>query len=215
MKPSTAEQALIACVGDFFHADNSENKTMRSGNVLDVDTRFAAVLRVGIGIMKAAIEMALRNHKTVKVISAIGNHDDHSAVFLQLALEAFYSNNPRVFIETKPGKFHYHLHGTQLLGVTHGDTAKLPQLGAIMTRDCIDIISQTEFRTWHTGHLHKDQHTDYTDCTVEIHRTLTPGDAWSIAAGYRSWRSMKRIDYGLTGGEFCRETYLVNPNVKG
>ena len=211
MKDATAEQALIINVGDFFHADNSENKTMRSGNALDVDTRFAAVLRVGIGIMKSAIETALKYHKTVKVINAIGNHDDHSAVFLALALEAFYNNSDRVEIVTKAGKFHYHHFGAVLLGVTHGDTAKLPQLGPIMTRDCIDIISQTKFRTWHTGHLHKDQHTDYVDCTVEIHRTLTPGDAWSIAAGYRSWRSMKRIDYDIEMGEFCRKTYMVNP----
>jgi len=212
MKDATAEQALIINVGDFFHADNSENKTMRSGNALDVDTRFGAVLRVGIGIMKSAIENALKYHKSVKVINAIGNHDDHSAVFLALSLEAFYDNNDRVEIVTKAGKFHYHHFGAVLLGVTHGDTAKLPQLGPIMTRDCIDIISQTKFRTWHTGHLHKDQHTDYVDCTVEIHRTLTPGDAWSIAAGYRSWRSMKRIDYDIDMGEFCRKTYMVNPN---
>jgi len=211
MKDATAEQALIINVGDFFHADNSENKTMRSGNALDVDTRFAAVLRVGIGIMKSAIENALKYHKSVKVINAIGNHDDHSAVFLALSLDAFYENNPRVEIVTKAGKFHYHHFGNVLLGVTHGDTAKLPQLGPIMTRDCIDIISQTKFRIWHTGHLHKDQHTDYVDCAVEIHRTLTPGDAWSVAAGYRSWRSMKRIDYDIEMGEFCRKTYMVTP----
>ena len=43
-----ASSALIINLGDFFHADNQSNKTSRSGNVLDVDTRWAKVLRAGI-----------------------------------------------------------------------------------------------------------------------------------------------------------------------
>jgi hypothetical protein len=36
-----ASRALIIDLGDFFHGDNSENRTARSGNSLDIDTRWA------------------------------------------------------------------------------------------------------------------------------------------------------------------------------
>ena len=211
MADATAEQALIINVGDFFHADNSQNMTTRSHNMLDVDTRYARVLRLGIAIMKNMIEEALEHHKTVKVINAIGNHDDHSAIFLKEVLAAFYSNNKRVTIDTSPAKFHYHQFGKVLLGVTHGDTVKPDRLGSIMTRDCLKIISQSRFRVWHTGHIHKDIVNDFNDCTTESHRTLFAGDAWAMNAGYRSWRSMKRIDYDKECGEFSRKTFSVQP----
>ena len=212
MHDAKAKHALIVNVGDFFHADNMLNRTMRSGNALDVDTRFGKVLQVGVGIMKSAIERALRHHDTVNVINEVGNHDDHTAVMLSMILDAYYHNNSRVFIETKPGRFHYHKFGKVLIGVTHGDTCKLQDLGPIMTRDCLEMISDTYWRVWHTGHVHKDNQVDFRDCTAEIHRTLAPGDAWSVGAGYRSWRSMKRIDYHDEYGEFNRRTFNVRPS---
>jgi len=209
---ATAKQALIINVGDFFHADNTLNQTMRSKHALDVDSRYARVLRVGMRIMKRLIDTCLAKHETVKVINAIGNHDDHSAIYLAEVLHAFYSSSDRVEIETRPAKFHYHQFGKVLLGVTHGDTVKPAALGPIMTRDCIDSISDTRFRVWHTGHIHHDSIKDYTDCVVESHRTLTPSDAWAVGQGYRSWRSMKRIDYHTEAGEIMRKTYSVTPN---
>jgi hypothetical protein len=185
---------------------------MRSGNILDVVTRFSRVLRVGVGIMKSAIEHALKNHKQVKVINAIGNHDDHSAVFLSEILAAFYSNNPRVEIETKANKFHYHKFGRNLFGITHGNGVKLNTLGGIMTRDCIDVISDTDYRMWLTGHVHQDKNIDLPECTIESFRTLTPGDAWSHGVGHRSWRSMRRIDYHFLDSEIDRKTHSIPPS---
>lgn len=208
---ATAKQALIINVGDFFHADNTLNQTMRSKHALDVDSRYARVLRVGVRIMKHLIDTCLTKHETVKVINAIGNHDDHSAIYLAEVLAAFYGSSKRVEIETRPAKFHYHRFGRVLLGVTHGDTVKPSALGPIMTRDCIDIISETRFRIWHTGHIHHDSIKDFIDCVVESHRTLTPADAWAVGQGYRSWRSMKRIDYHNETGEIMRKTYSVAP----
>ncbi len=207
-----AKQALIINVGDFFHADNTLNQTLRSKNVLDVDSRYARVLRVGVSIMKDLIDTCLQKHETVKVINAIGNHDDHSAIYLTEVLNAFYTNEPRVVIDTSPAKFHYHKFGKVLLGVTHGDTVKPQALGPIMTRDCISFLSDTRFRVWHTGHIHHDSTKDYVDCVVESHRTLTPSDAWATGAGYRSWRSMKRIDYHKDKGEILRKTFSVTPS---
>jgi hypothetical protein len=84
-----AEQALIVNVGDFFHTDNASNRTARSGNVLDVDTRWAKVLSVGVRAMRWCIDRALQKHARVRVINEIGNHDDHTAIVLSTVLAAF------------------------------------------------------------------------------------------------------------------------------
>lgn len=49
MRAAPSETAIVLDLGDYFHADNSQNRTARSGNALDVDTRYAKVVRVGSG----------------------------------------------------------------------------------------------------------------------------------------------------------------------
>lgn len=186
-----AEQALIVNVGDFYHSDNLDNQTRASGHVLDVDTRWPKVVRAGIWLLVDAVKMALEKHAKVKVINAIGNHDDHSAIFLSLGLELYFHNNPRVEIDITPSGFHWHRFGKNLFGVTHGHKVKHADLPAIMAHDRPEDWGATEFRHWYTGHLHHKIVQEYRGCTVETLRVLPPGDAWHHKSGYRSAREMK------------------------
>lgn len=186
-----AEQALIVNLGDFFHSDTADNRTMRSGHALDVDTRWAAVLKVGVRVMRRIIDSALRKHARVRVISEVGNHDDHSAVFLAVCLAQFYEREPRVEIDTSPARFHYYRFGQNLIGVTHGDGAKMPQLPGIMAVDRREEWGQTRYHHWYTGHVHHDSRKEFPGCTVESMRTLAAPDAYAHGAGYRSGRDMK------------------------
>lgn len=199
-----SERALIVNLGDFFHADNSMNRTMRSGHALDVDTRWSRVLKVGCQIMIDLVGLALRKHARVEVINAIGNHDDHSSVMLSAFMEAFFHNEPRVQVHAAGPKFHYITHGKVLLGVTHGDTAKPAQLGGVMAADQPDAWGQSEHRHWLTGHVHHSSKLELPGCTVESFRTLAARDAWANAAGYRSGRDMYAIVYSKAFGEIER-----------
>ena len=201
-----SERALIVNVGDFFHADNMENRTMRSGNVLDVDTRWAKVLRVGVNAMRACIEYALRKHQSVHVINEIGNHDDHSSQMLTLALSMFYEDNPRVTFDESPGRFHYYRFGKNLIGVTHGDNTKLEALGQIMATDRHTDWGATEFRYWYTGHIHHRRMLEMPGCVAESFRTLAARDAWHSGKGYRSGRDMCAIVLDADAGEVQRYT---------
>ncbi len=186
-----AGQALIVSLGDYFHADNHMAVTMRSGNHLDVDSRWSKVMRVGIRAMRRCIDRALEKHASVRVICEIGNHDDHSSVMLALCLEQYYEREPRVEVDTSPSRFHWHRFGVNLIGVTHGDTAKLNQLPAIMACDRKEDWGETEFRYWYTGHVHHDSTQEFPGVVVETFRTLAPRDAWAAAAGYRAGRDAK------------------------
>lgn len=186
-----ADLGVIINLGDFFHADSMDNKTARSGNALDVDTRWPKVLQIGIRTMRRCIDRALTKHKKVKVINEIGNHDDHTAIVLSLCLDQYYENEPRVEIDKSPARFHWVRFGQNLLGVTHGDNVKLEQLPGIMAADKPKDWGDTKHRYWYTGHVHHDRVKEFPGCVVETFRTLAPRDAWHAKSGYRAGRDMK------------------------
>lgn len=199
-----SEQALIVNVGDYFHADNQSNRTTRSGHQLDVDTRWAKVLRAGVVAMRSCIEAALRKHQRVHVVNEIGNHDDHTAQVLTLALQMFYERNERVTFDDSPARFHYYRFGQNLIGVTHGDQTKPEALGEIMAADRPEDWGQTKHRVWLTGHVHHRRVFELRGCTVESFRTLAPLDAYAAGAGYRSGRDMHAIILHKEHGELGR-----------
>lgn len=200
------EQALIVNLGDFFHTDSSANRTTRSGNPLDVDSRWAKILDVGIRAMRRCIDRALIKHRRVRVINEIGNHDDHSAVMLSIVLANYYSNEPRVEIDTSPALHHWHRFGANLIGVTHGDKAKPQDLPGIMACDRAKDWGETSFRYWYCGHVHHDRVKEYPGCLVESFRTLAAPDAWHVGQGYRSGRDMKCDVLHRTHGRILRHT---------
>lgn len=202
-KPS-AKYALIANLGDFFHADNQDNKTSRSGHELDVDGRWSKVLQVGLNIMIYLVDRALTAHEKVFVINEIGNHDDHSAVFLSVALGAYYANEPRVQIDMSPARFHYHVFGNNLIGITHGHSVKHQDLESIMATDRPKDWGNTRHRYWYCGHIHTTRRYEFRGCLVETFRTLAGPDAWTSESGYRSGRDMNRIVLHREHGEISR-----------
>jgi hypothetical protein len=188
-----AKQALIISLGDFFHADSNLARTERSGAPLDTDSRWAKVLKVGIHTMKAMIDLALEKHESVRLVVEVGNHDSYSSTMLALAIDAFYDNDPRVTVDTSPQKFHWYRFGRNLIGTTHGDSAKPDQLPMIMAHDKAEDWGQTRFRRWYVGHIHQERVREFPGCTVEWFRTLAGRDAWAHGSGYRSDRDM-RVD---------------------
>lgn len=205
------EQALIINCGDWFHADNMEGTTSRSGHILDVDGRYAKMIRVGVKVMRQCIESALMKHARVRVCNVIGNHDDTGAIWLSIALSHIYANEPRVQIDTSPAPFMYHEHGKVLIGMHHGHSCKPDRLPGVMATDQAQAWGRTEFRYWYIGHVHHQSVKEYSGVTVESFNTLTAKDAYSAWGGYRAQQNMKCIIHHAEFGEVGRHT--VNPNM--
>lgn len=204
-----SEEATIVNLGDWFHSDNMEGVTTRSGHVLDMDSRYAKMASVGIKIMRQCIESALQKHKTVRVINATGNHDDTTSLMLSICLANVYENEPRVHIETSPSAFHYFRHGKVLVGVHHGHSTKAERLPGVMATDRAKDWGESEFRYWWTGHVHHQSLKDYAGVSVESFRVLAAKDAYAHWGGYRAPRDMKCIVLHKDFGEVARNT--VNP----
>jgi hypothetical protein len=199
-----SETAMLLNLGDFYHADNSTNRTPGHGNQLDVDGRFQLIAQVGFRAMVRCIRRMLERHARVLVRNNRGNHDPHQAFMLSMALNAMFHDEPRVTVEMTPSSFYYYRFGKTLIGSTHGDGAKLADLPLIMATDVPQDWAAATWRVWHCGHFHHDQLKDHPGCTVETHRTLATNDAWHKHSGYRSGRDMKAIIYDREHGEVSR-----------
>lgn len=205
-----SRQATLLNLGDFYHMNNQKNVTPQSGHQLDVDTRFRKVVRVGAKAMRWSILRLLEKHERVRVRNVRGNHDDEASLALEMALEAYFENDPRVEVDASPALFGFQRFGKVLLADCHGDTAKPADLPGVMMNDAREHISATEFWHWHCGHVHHDSLKEYQGVIVETHRTLAPGDAWHRGRGYRAGRSMKSISYHREYGEVHRSTCDVS-----
>lgn len=201
-----AKKALLLNVGDFFHADDYKNQTPGSGHTLDVDTRLAKVVQVGLRAFVHCVLRLLEKHEEVVVESLPGNHDPSSSFMLALCLAQYFRNEPRVRVVLSPAVYRYHRFGKNLIGVTHGDRAKKKDLPLLMATDMPGDWGETEFRYWYCGHVHHDVREEFPGVMVEYIRTLAGSDAWHAASGYRSGRDMKCIVLHREFGEVMRNT---------
>jgi hypothetical protein len=198
-----AETTIILNLGDFFHSD--DGKATTKGTPVDVDGQYGQILTLGISIMITCIELALQKSKYVVVKNLIGNHDEKTSLALAAALDCFFSKNKRVTIDTSNNHFWYYRFGNCLFGATHGDMCKLIDLPQILATDQKVSWGETEFRYWHTGHVHHDLVKDLRGVQVSTYKTMTPRDAWHSAKGYRSMQDMKIITYHKDYGEDSRQ----------
>jgi hypothetical protein len=105
-------------------------------------------------------------------------------------LALYYRNEPRVHVDTSPNPYRYYTFGRVLLGVNHGDGAKLAEMGEVMAADVPDKWGYALHRHIYSGHLHHTQIKELRGCTVETIRSPAAKDAWSNHKGYRSGRSV-------------------------
>lgn len=202
-KSPATEKCLIANLGDFFHADNMEGTTSRSGHVLDMAGRLPDIYEAGTAAMQFCVEYAAEKFKKVEVINAIGNHDDCLAMCMTVDLRRLYSDNDRINVHPVQQR-HYLQHGKVLIGVTHGHNTKDAQLPLIMATEKRKEWGETKFRYFMRGHHHKDDLTAYNGCKVLQFETLAPSDAYAHSHGYLSeGQTMKAMwfhsQYGYQG----------------
>lgn len=204
---------VVLSGGDLLHADNYSGETARSGNRLDVDSRWPKVLATAQSLMARIVEVAAQNHGRVIVRILPGNHDEHSAIAVAHALNAWFRADERIHVDTDPGLFWHHVHGRVMLAATHGHACKVTTLPEVMAARRPEDWGKTTYRYAHGFHLHRTERGAGEQGGVmwEVHQTPVPKDAWAHGQGYVSARSMKAITYHAEAGEIARATRMVAP----
>lgn len=199
-------KAIVLGGGDLLHSDNNENKTARSGNVLQVDGRYQKVLMTACRLVVRAIDANLRQHGHVTVRILPGNHDEHASVAVAYFLLAWYRNEPRVTVDVDPSLFFWFRFGKVMIGATHGHTVKLKDMASIMAHRRAEDWGATRHRFVHGFHIHHSSKfaSEGGGVISESHQTPTPQDAWHFGSGFLSGRSMQSISYHNEYGEVSR-----------
>lgn len=199
-------QAIVLGGGDLLHSDNNENKTAKSGNVLQVDGRYQKVLMTACRLVVRAVDANLSRHGHVTVRILPGNHDEHASVAVAYFLLAWYRNEPRVTVDVDPSLFFWFRFGKVLIGATHGHTVKLKDMPSIMAHRRAEDWGVTVHRFIHGFHIHHSSKyaTEGNGVISESHQTPTPQDAWHYGSGFLSGRSLQAISYHREFGEVSR-----------
>jgi hypothetical protein len=203
--PSTST-ALILNLGDFFHADNDEQRTRRSGNKLDFDTRYARVLREGVKLFISVVELAKAKHQFVLIKGIPGNHDPYGTLALTTALAAFYSDDERVIVDVDAAPIWTHLYGETLLVAAHGHMVGAPALPGVTATRWPKMWGQSTFRYGYLGHIHKHKIIPGRGMQVEVFPTIAPKDAWATEKGFVDGRALMSIVHSPSRGEVERHT---------
>lgn len=202
----SAGTAVVLGGGDLMHADNSDARTAKSNNVLDVDGRYQKGVEVACRLMVRTIDAALRRNDQVIVRILPGNHDEHTSVAIAYFLLAWFRNEPRVEVDSDASLFWWLRFGDVMLGATHGHTVKLSALGAIMAHRRAEDWGRTKFRYCHGFHIHHASKfaSEGGGVIMESHQAPIPQDAWHFGAGFLSGRSVQTITYHRAFGEVGR-----------
>jgi transposase-like protein len=208
-KPS--RRALILNLGDWQHTDDQRNMTPRSGNLLDVDSRYFKILSAGVDLMIECIETAKRRHAQVIVRNIPGNHDPHAAIALTIALKMFYARDRRVTIDDDPGEFFFHRFGAVMIGAHHGHRAKADRLAATMAAVRPTDWGASAFRYFYTGHIHHETAKEIGGVKVESFQTLAAKDAHAVGSAYLSGQSLTAITLHRRAGETGRHRVNILP----
>lgn len=199
-----AHRAVFAQMGDFLHYDGIDSVTPTSKHQLDTDTRFAKLVRTGIRVIEAIIELLLTKYASVHVIMAEGNHDPVTEVWLRETFANRYKNQPRLFIDTSPAPFYAVEHGQTSLFFHHGHLKKIDQIDRALAAEFREIFGRTKQTYCHVGHLHHHSVKESELMTVEQHSTLSARDAYASRHGFKSARQAKVITYHAKYGEVGR-----------
>ena len=186
-------ESIVLVIGnDFFHTDRSlEGKggLTTAGTPQDVDTRRAKMVETGCDLLVEVVDNLLKV-APVKVVACPGNHDRDETLNAARYLSAWYRNCDSVEVDAEPSPRKYHLYGNTLLGFTHGKEEKVRDLPSVMAVERPQLWSQSTFREWHLGHIHKKR--EYSPIYVDEHQgvrvrhlsPLTGTDAWHHRRGY-------------------------------
>ncbi len=182
-------ERVLFCIGnDVLHIDNVYNATTK-GTRQDVDGKWWMHFEFALGLYVKCVEI-LREIAPVDVVHSMSNHDYQSGFHLAHALKSWFRKDSEVNFDISVAYRKYYKYGKNLIGLEHGDGAKMDNLPLLMAQEKPEMWSETEYRYWYLHHLHhKIKHKwrdakDFIGVTVEYMRSPSGTDSWHKRKGY-------------------------------
>jgi hypothetical protein len=205
-------QKILFCIGnDILHTDNTMGSTTRL-TPQDTDGKwfrhFTEALELYVEIVEMLIQIA-----PVDCVHSMSNHDYMSGFHLAHALKSWYRNTDSVYVDADPKHRKYYSWKNSLIGLTHGDGAKLNNLPLHMAQEEPKMWAKTKYRYWYLHHLHHKQRYkfmssfDNIGVTVEFLRSPSGSDSWHYQKGYTG--SIKAVE-GFIHNKYGQIAHLTH-----
>ena len=205
-------EKILFCIGnDILHTDNVGGSTTK-GTPQNTDGKwfkhFTEALELYVEIVEMLIQIA-----PVDCVHSMSNHDYMSGFHLAHALKSWYRNTEAVNVDAEPKHRKYYSWKNSLIGLTHGDGAKLNNLPLHMAQEEPIMWANTKYRYWYLHHLHHKQRYkfmssfDNIGVTVEFLRSPSGTDSWHYQKGYTG--SIKAVE-GFIHNKYGQIAHLTH-----
>ena len=204
---------VMFCVGnDVLHVDNVYNTTTK-GTHQDTDGKWWEHYEIALMLYVKCIE-TLRQIAPVDVIHSMSNHDYQSGFHLAHTLKSWFRKTDDVSFDITVANRKYYKYGNNLIGLEHGDGAKMDKLPLLMAQEKPEMWSKSKFRYWYLHHIHhKVKHKwldakDYIGVTVEYMRSPSSADSWHSRKGFcGAYKACEAFVHDKESGQVARLTH--------
>jgi hypothetical protein len=206
------DKILLPVGNDLLHVDNSFKTTTR-GTPQDVDgtwhENFTAARKLFVEIIEQLVQVA-----DVHICHVPSNHDYVTGYCLTDALYCWFNKSQNITFDLDMNHRKYFKYKDNLIGVSHGDGAKMEQLPLLMANEAPKDWATTKYRYIYLGHIHHKDYwkfrsgKDYQGVTVEYLRSPSAADTWHSVKGFQhSKQAIEAFLHSAEDGQVGRITH--------
>ncbi len=209
-------EKVLFCIGnDILHVDNTYNTTTK-GTPQDTHGKWWQSFELALEVYVSAVEMLL-DVAPVDCVHSMSNHDYQSGYHLAHCLKSWFKDCDDVTVDEGPAYRKYYQYHNNMIGLEHGDGAKVNDLPLLMAQEAPKLWANCEHRTMFLHHVHHkiklkfQSAKDYIGVTVEYMRSPSGADSWHSRKGYKgSPKAVEGFLFHKDNGRVASLTYNFN-----
>lgn len=205
-KGFSIDKILFIGGNDILHIDTPK-RTTTSGTPQDTSgswySNFLIAKELYIDILSDLIKVA-----DVHFVFNPSNHDWTHGFFLADVIKTYFEDCENITFDCDLKHRKYFRYFDNLIGSTHGDSAKIPDLPLLMAHESADW-SSCKHKYIYTHHVHHKSSKDYMGVNVESMRSASGTDGWHHRSGYAyAPKAIEGFLHSKVHGQICRITHI-------
>lgn len=201
------DKILLIVGNDVLHVDN-ENRTTNKGTKQDTDGMWYDNYQIAKKLYVDIIE-SLIPYADVHVQFNPSNHDFTNGFFLCDTVMTWFRNCENVTFDADMTNRKYFRYHNNLIGSTHGDTAKKEKLPLLMAHEAKEMWGETKHKYFYIHHGHRKVSEDYGPVNVEMLRSPSGTDMWHHKHGYSgNPKAIEGFIHSKEHGQVARLTHI-------
>lgn len=207
------DKILFVVGNDVLHTDNSFGTTTK-GTKQDTDgmwfDNYKRARELYVKVIETLLQVA-----DVHIVHNPSNHDYVTGFMLADSLYAWFRNSSNVTFDITNAHRKYFKYGTNLIGTSHGDGAKMDEMPLLMANEAKIMWAETDWRYIYLHHIHHKREfrfgkgRDYNGVNVEYLRSPSSADDYHHREGYtHAPKAIEAFVHHKEFGQVARVTHL-------